>query len=56
MRARTKQKKAAQEIAAIMYASLQQFSEREQQKRLNEIQKIGANAGRPSHQWAKAPR
>ena len=55
MSTRTKQKKSAQDIAAIMYASLQQFSEQEQQKRLKEIQKIGANAGRPSRQGAEAP-
>ena len=42
----TKQKKAAEEIAEIMYASLQQFSEDEQDRRVKDIQKIGANAGR----------
>jgi hypothetical protein len=39
MSAQTKQKKAAREIAAIMYASLQQFPQDEQQKRLQQIQK-----------------
>ncbi len=42
----TKQKKAAQKLAAIMYASLQQFSEEEQQKRLKEIQKVAVKSGR----------
>jgi hypothetical protein len=36
----SKQRKAAKQIADIMYASLQQFSEKEQQKRIKEIQKI----------------
>jgi len=44
MSTHSKQKKAAEEIADIMYASLQQFSEEERQKRINEIQKIGASA------------
>lgn len=44
MKARKTQKKAAQEIAEIMYASLQKFSEKEQEKRVKDIQKIGANA------------
>ena len=48
MSAQTKQKKAAQEIAAIMHTSLQQFSEEEQQKRLKQIQKIAAKASRKS--------
>ena len=38
------QKKAAREIAEIMYASLKKFSEEEQRKRIKEIQKIGAKA------------
>jgi hypothetical protein len=42
----TKQKKAAQKIATIMYASLQQFSEEEQQKRLKEIQKVAVKTTR----------
>ena len=42
----SKQKKAAEQIADIMYASLQQFSEEEQEKRVKDIQKIGANASR----------
>jgi hypothetical protein len=41
-----KQKKGAQKIAAIMFASLQQFSEEEQQKRLKEIQKVAVKASR----------
>jgi hypothetical protein len=43
MRAASKlarQKKAARKVAEIMYASLQQFSEEEQEKRINEIHKI----------------
>jgi hypothetical protein len=39
MDAQTKPKKAAQEIAAIMYASLQQFSEEEQQKGWRKLRK-----------------
>lgn len=42
----TKQKKAAEAIAEIMYASLQKFPEEEQDRRIKDIQKIGANAGR----------
>jgi hypothetical protein len=42
-------KKAAEKLAAIMYASLQPFSEEEQQKRLKEIQTITVRAsGKPS--------
>jgi hypothetical protein len=37
-----KQSKAAEQIAEIMYASLQKFSEREQEKRVKGIQKIAA--------------
>ena len=49
-----KQKKAAEEIAEIMYASLQQFSEDEQDRRVKDIQKIAASAGRkPSGKSAK---
>jgi hypothetical protein len=46
MKTQTKQKKAAKEIAEIMYASLRQFSEEEQDRRVKDIQKIGATAGR----------
>jgi hypothetical protein len=35
-----RQKKAARRVAEIMYASLQQFSEEEQEKRIKEIHKI----------------
>jgi hypothetical protein len=38
-------KKAAEQIAEIIYASLQQFTETEQQKRVKEIQEIGRRAG-----------
>jgi hypothetical protein len=41
-----KQKKAAEEIAEIMYTSLQQFSEEEQDRRVKDIARIGANGGR----------
>jgi hypothetical protein len=51
-----KQKKAAEEIAEIIYASLQQFSEEEQDRRVKDIQKIGPNAGRkPSAKSRKRP-
>lgn len=72
MSVQAKQKKAAEEIAEIMYASLQQFSEEEREKRLKDIQEIGARAGRkptgkspkrsstrtsrPSHRRAAVPR
>jgi hypothetical protein len=46
MNLHAKQKKAAEEIAEIMYASLQQFSEEEQDRRVKDIARIGANAGR----------
>jgi len=44
MNKKTKQKEAANQIAEIMYASLQKFSQQEQEKRVKEIQKIGASA------------
>jgi hypothetical protein len=54
MSAQTKQKKAAREIAAIMYASLQQFPQEEQQKRLEQIQKIaGKSSRKPSGKSSK---
>ena len=40
-----RQKKAALEVAEIMYASLQQFSAEEQERRINEIHKVAAKAG-----------
>ncbi len=44
MSTHSKQKKAAKEIAEILYASLQQFSEQEQQRRITKIQEIGEKA------------
>jgi uncharacterized protein YoaH (UPF0181 family) len=44
MRKQAKQRKAAEEIAEIMYASLQKFSEEEQDKRVKDIQEIGSKA------------
>ena len=41
-----KQKKAAKKIAAMMYASLQQFSEKEQEKRIKEITSVTIKPGR----------
>ncbi len=41
-----KQKRAAKKIAAIMHAGLQQFSKKEQEKRLKEIAKITIKPGR----------
>jgi hypothetical protein len=49
MRSQTKQRNAAKKIAEIMYGSLQQFSEKEQQKRVREIQQIGKKAGHGRH-------
>jgi hypothetical protein len=40
-----RQKKAAREVAEILYASLQQFSEDEQERRMKEIHKIALKAG-----------
>ena len=42
-----RQKKAAREIAEIMYASLQQFSEEEQEQRIKDIGRIGSEAAKP---------
>jgi hypothetical protein len=39
-----RQKKAAKEVAEIMYVSLQQFSEEEQELRMKEIHKIAMKA------------
>ena len=63
-----KQKKAAREIAEIMYASLQQFPEDEQRERIKEIEQIpikkrgksskraSTRASRPSRRRAATPR
>ncbi len=40
-----RQKKAARKVAEIMFASLQQFSAEEQERRIKEIHKIAAKAG-----------
>ncbi len=40
-----KQKRAASAVAEILYASLQQFSEEEQGRRMKEIHKISLKAG-----------
>jgi hypothetical protein len=40
-----RQKKAAREVAEILYASLQQFSQEEQKQRMKEIHKIAMKAG-----------
>ncbi len=40
-----RQKKAAKEVAEILYASLQQFSKEEQERRMKEIHKIAMKAG-----------
>ena len=40
----TRQKKAARQVAEIMYASLQQFSAEEQERRMKEIHKIAMKA------------
>jgi len=39
-----RQKKAAKEVAKILYASLQQFSAEEQERRMKEIHKIAMKA------------
>jgi len=41
----TKQKKAARKVAEVMYVSLQQFSEQEQDRRIKEIHRIALKAG-----------
>ena len=48
----SRQKKAAKEIAEIMYASLQQFSKEEQERRLKEIHKIAVKS-KPSRKPSK---
>jgi hypothetical protein len=40
MQTNLKQKKAARKIAEIMYQSLQQFSEEEQDKRIKQVEKV----------------
>jgi hypothetical protein len=44
MKKHIKRREAAEQIAEIMYASLQKFTEREQEKRVKDIQKIAAKA------------
>jgi hypothetical protein len=49
-----RQKKAARKVAEIMYASLQQFSQEEQEKRIKEIHKIAMKTGaKPSRKPSK---
>src|SRR5580704_4536152 len=49
-----RQKKAAREVAEIMYASLQQFSAEEQERRISEIHKVAAKAEvKPSRKPSK---
>jgi len=49
-----RQKKAAREVAEIMYSSLQQFSEEEQGRRIKEIHKIALKASsKPSRKPSK---
>jgi hypothetical protein len=49
-----KQKKAAQEVAEILYASLQQFSKEEQERRMKKIHTIALAAGtKPSRTPSK---
>jgi len=43
-----RQKKAARRVAEIMYASLQQFSEEEQERRIKAIHRIAIKAGAKS--------
>lgn len=40
-----RQKRAAKEVANILYASLQQFSKEEQERRMKDIRKIAMKAG-----------
>jgi len=42
MPGQSNQKKAARKIADIMHASLRQFSEEEQQKRIKQVEKIAS--------------
>jgi hypothetical protein len=49
-----KRKKAAQEVAEILYASLQQFSKEEQERRMKKIHTIALAAGtKPSRTPSK---
>lgn len=49
-----RQKKAARKVAEIMYASLQQFSEEEQERRIKEIHKIAVKIdSKPSRKLSK---
>jgi len=50
-----KQKKAAKEIAEIMYASLQRFPKREQERRIRDIRKITLKIGRKRSGKASKP-
>lgn len=59
---RSKQKEAAKQIAEIMYASLQQFPEEEQQRRIREIEgipvksaKLPGKSPKPSSTRARRP-
>lgn len=48
------QKKAARKVAEIMYASLEQFSEEEQERRIKEIHKIAVKIdSKPSRKLSK---
>lgn len=44
-----RQKKAARDVAEIVYASLQQFPEEEQERRIKEIHRIAVGAGSKSN-------
>ena len=49
-----RQKRAARRVAEILYASLQQFSEEEQERRMKEIHKIAVKAGaKPNRRSSK---
>jgi hypothetical protein len=49
-----RQKKAARKVAEIMYASLQQFSEEEQERRIKEIHNIAIKIdSKPSRKPSK---
>lgn len=40
-----REKRAAKKVAEILYASLRQFPEKEQERRMREIRKIAVKAG-----------
>jgi hypothetical protein len=48
-----RQKKAAKEVAEILYASLQQFSEEEREKRMKDIHEIAMRAGAKNRKPSK---